>query len=119
MLSKRLWSGSTKTIFFPSLTHFFAQAGFVRLYTPDLARRPAQSSSESQPRRTNLSLASCRAGATMRKMRKGITLRRVKSNIAHLHFCESTTCEVLSGFPLFRLHAAIVQRQAEGQRAQR
>src|SRR5262249_46183673 len=56
MVSNRLWSGSTRTIFFPVRTHLFAQSGFVPVYNPPEARPPAQPSSESQPRNSVFSV---------------------------------------------------------------
>src|SRR5205814_5400501 len=50
IVSNHLWSGSTKTILFPSCTHFLAHSGFVPVYTSEDALPPAQPSSESHPR---------------------------------------------------------------------
>src|SRR5258708_1911892 len=101
MLSRRLWSGSPKTIFLPSLTHFFAQSGFVPAYVPDLARPPAQPSSESQPRRTDLSPANSLVGVKTKKIATEIAVRseKMEENIETSQFWESTMWEPLVLLP--------------------
>src|ERR1700730_16561414 len=105
MLSRRLWSGSTKTIFLPSLTHFFAQSGFVPVYVPDLARPPAQASSESQPRRMDLSPANSIVGVKTEKRATEIAVRSKKmdENMETSQFCESTMWKPLALLPSFSL----------------
>src|SRR5258708_9357784 len=98
MLSRRLWSGSTKTIFLPSLTHFFAQSGFVPVYAPDLARPPAQPSSESQPRRMDLSPANSIVGVKTKKIATEFAVRseKMEENMETSQFRESTMWEPLA-----------------------
>src|ERR1700737_259067 len=101
MLSRRLWSGSTKAIFLPSLTHFFAQSGFGPVYAPDLARPPAQPSSESQPRRMDLSPANSIIGVKTKKTATEIAVRSEKTeeNMETSQFWESTMWEPLRPLP--------------------
>src|SRR4029077_4416285 len=95
MVSRRLWSGSTKTIFLPSLTHFFAQSGLVPVYRPDLARPPAQPSSESQPRRTDLPPANSHVGVKTEKTTREITENRNRAE------------ENIGGLPILRVYHAL------------